>query len=101
MRITIDTSVDSAEDIRKVIALLSSLGGRGYSRVERQQANIFDSPSPSLDDSQPAHAPASSFSSMFGSSDAPASTEAESSYGQSAPAEEEEHYDESVRVIPY
>jgi hypothetical protein len=102
MRITIDTSVDSPEDIRKVIALLSSLGGRGgYSRADRQPANIFDSPSPSIDSSQPAQAPASSFSSMFGSADsAPATPAAESSYAESAPAEEE-HYDESVRVIPY
>ena len=45
IKITIDTKEDSPEDIRKVVALLSSLLARG---VEKRR-NIFEDSSPGLD----------------------------------------------------
>lgn len=62
MKITIDTREDSPEDMRKVIALLSTLiEGR-----EKQHSNIFeDSASPSLESSEPSIGNA--FANMFGS----------------------------------
>lgn len=102
MRITIDTRIDSAEDIRKAIAFLSSLSNSSYSKIGKQPANIFDSPSPSMDSSaQPSQGSADSFLNMFSSSEGSSpAPETKSSYME--PAEEEEkHYDENVRVIPY
>lgn len=97
MRITIDTRVDSAEDIRKAIAFLSSLNSSS-SRIERQPANIFDSPSSSIESSsQPSPAPTESFMNMFGSSGSSPSSETESSYS----SDNEEQADEKVEIIPY
>jgi len=45
MKITIDTKEDSPEDIRKVVALLSSFVSKG---VEKHR-NIFEDSSPGLD----------------------------------------------------
>ncbi len=65
MKIAIDTSTDSREDIRKAIRLLQSLIEHEGSR------NIFDSPSPSLFSDAPAQPeqganPAAAFGNMFG-----------------------------------
>ncbi len=63
MKIAIDTSTDSKDDIRKAIRLLQSL-------IEHEGIrNIFDSPSPSLFSSAPAQqesSPAAAFGNLFG-----------------------------------
>ena len=66
MKITIDTKEDSAEDIRKVMSLLSTLlEGRSSSGP----SNIFNEDSPSV---------GNAFGSMFGdNSDPPAESEPE------------------------
>jgi len=73
MIITIDTSKDSHEEIKKAIRLLQSINGESFSNEPKNifdspSTNIFDSPAPSAPSSEPA--PASSFGAMFGS-DAP------------------------------
>ena len=94
MKITIDTSVDSKEDIRKVVALLSSLIVRG---VEKHR-NIFEESSPGLnvlDQRSPTQQEASqatdsdignAFTSLFGS--------------ESKPGEKKEEK-EDIDLIPY
>jgi hypothetical protein len=108
MRLTIDTRVDSKEDIRKAISFLSSLDKRDYSDVEKQPANIFDNPSPSMNSDnssiQPAQSSSSSFMSMFGSSETPAAQAQETPIYQepsSVEDEEEPAYDKRIRIIPY
>jgi len=65
MKITIDTSVDSKEDIRKAAALLASLADGRHER----HSNIFDDSSPGLgisDSSDSDSAAGNAFASMFG-----------------------------------
>jgi hypothetical protein len=103
MRITIDTRVDSAEDIRKAIAFLSSLSDRSYSRIEKS-SNIFDDSSPSLGSApEPSQPAANAFSNMFGSSEmsAPADNETKSSYLETPQEKEEDKSYRNIHVIPY
>ena len=72
MKITIDTSVDSKEDIRKAAALLASLADGTHER----HSNIFEDSSPSLGTSETPSSESSganAFASMFGD-DTPAET---------------------------
>ncbi len=48
MKLTIDTSQDSHNDIRKAIKLLQSVVGEGPVYSNSPSRNIFDDPSPSL-----------------------------------------------------
>jgi len=48
MKITIDTSQDSHNDIRKAIRMLQSIVGEGPVYSNSPSRNIFDDPSPSL-----------------------------------------------------
>jgi len=71
MKISIDTSADSKEDIRKAIRLLQSIVEHDASQGSR---NLFDSPSADLFGSAPAPAasaepaanPLAAFGNMFG-----------------------------------
>ncbi|MBD3303609.1 hypothetical protein GF343_00535 [Candidatus Woesearchaeota archaeon] len=51
MKITIDTSQDSHNDIRKAIKMLQSIVGEGLVYSNSPSRNIFDDPSPGLDSS--------------------------------------------------
>lgn len=96
MKIEIDTKVDSPEDIRKVVALLSHLAGKNISKIGN--SNIFDNPSPSLGSSPaaetPSETPTSAFANMFGS--APSSEENEDKERDS-----EEEKEEIPEIMPY
>ena len=98
MKITIDTKEDSPEDIRRVVALLSSIVSR---RPEKQQQmNIFEDSSPGLDifdqksPSQQVSSPASesdvgnAFTSLFGDSGS-----------ELKPSKKEEK--SGIEIIPY
>ena len=54
MKITIDTSQDSHEDIRKAIRLLQGIVGEHGVYTNSPSRNIFDDPSPALRSSEPA-----------------------------------------------
>ncbi|MBW2999095.1 hypothetical protein KY339_00340 [Candidatus Woesearchaeota archaeon] len=74
MKITIDTSQDSHEDIRKAIRLLQGIVGQQGVYTNAPSRNIFDDPSPALGPSeQPSEETSdSAFASIF-DSPAPAS----------------------------
>ena len=76
MKITIDTSQDSHEDIRKAIRLLQGIVGEHNVYTNSPSRNIFDDPSPSLGSSEPApvseQTTGNAFASIF-DSPAPAS----------------------------
>jgi|GEM_PF-1970772 len=106
MQITIDTQKDSPEDIRKVVALLSSMADKNYSRVRKPSKNIFDDPTLEIssESSQKAQQTGSSesssnaFANMFGSS---ASSSASQSASDYEPKVEEEKAEEGIEIIPY
>jgi hypothetical protein len=112
MKISIDTKEDSHDDIKKVIKMLEHLVGQSYSPSYSNQGNIFDNPSPSLnnsEDSAPALgssesvAPTNAFSAMF-SSEEPVQVEAEekkevSTYGENEVDDRELSLDEDI--VPY
>ncbi|MBW2978304.1 hypothetical protein KY331_05655 [Candidatus Woesearchaeota archaeon] len=97
MKITVDTKEDSHEDIRRVVALLSSLVSKG---IEKQK-NIFEDSSPGLDvfdqkspsQEEPSQATESdvgnAFTNLFG----------DDSSSKSEEKKEEENQD--VELIPY
>ncbi|MBW2973437.1 hypothetical protein KY346_03525 [Candidatus Woesearchaeota archaeon] len=74
MKITIDTSQDSHEDIRKAIRLLQGIVGQQGVYTNAPSRNIFDDPSPSLESSEEPSEESSgnAFASIF-DSPAPAS----------------------------
>ena len=86
MKITIDTSQDSHEDIRKAIRLLQGIVGQQGVYTNAPSRNIFDDPSPALGPSeQPSEEKSdNAFASIF-DSPAPAS--------ESEEAKEEEKED--------
>ena len=96
MKITVDTKEDSPEDIRKVIALLSSLANKNITR----QKNIFEESSPGLDPldqrtptqqetSQPAESDiGNAFTSLFGDSGS-----------ENKPEEKKEKSE--IEIVPY
>ena len=119
MKISVDTKEDSPEDIRKVIALLSSLKDRNYSRINRSSSkNIFDDPTleissdPGQSNSSSSESSSDAFAGMFGSSSgdqAPSQSASEgvmSMFGSDSDEKddssaEEEKEDESIEIIPY
>lgn len=125
MQITVDTNKDSPEDIRKVIALLSAMQDKNYSRVRKPSKNIFDDPTLEIssDPAQSSQKQSSSegssdaFANMFASSDNSSSSQSASESssgsvmnifdnppsggGDDEPDTEEEKADEDVEIIPY
>lgn len=89
MKITIDTSVDSKEDIRKAVALLSSLADGRH----EHHSNIFENSSPSLGVSETSSSESSAgnaFANMFG----------DNSAMQSEDPKEERIGEEKKEVVP-
>lgn len=101
MKITIDTNEDSHEDIRKVIALLSSLTDKNYSRMGKSK-NIFEESSPSISSESSedsAETTQNAFVNLFNSSnDSSSSEEKNEEVEQQA---EKEKADGDVEIIPY
>ena len=101
MKISIDTNTDSHEDIRKVIALLSSMTDKNYSRIKKSK-NIFEDDKESEESSESG---ANAFLSMFGSSGNQSSSESKAAEteveGAEAASGDEEVADEKIQVIPY
>ena len=104
MKITIDTTKDRPEDIRKAVAFLNSLSLM-HSRVESKPRNIFEDPSPSLNINSPQEIPnqqetsqpaesnvGNAFTSLFGNSESSESKLEE---------KEEENKQEQIEIVPY
>ena len=119
MKISVDTAEDSPEDIRKVVALLSSLSDKNYSRIGRRK-NIFESSSPEVGQGSSqqvelsAEDTSNAFAGMFGgsgssSSSAPSQSASDRSMNIFSSDEdkdddssgEEEKEEETVEIIPY
>ncbi|MBW2992163.1 hypothetical protein KY345_03005 [Candidatus Woesearchaeota archaeon] len=101
MQITIDTHKDSPEDIRKVIALLSAMTDKNYSRVG-SSSNIFENTSPEVSSESSSSEDTSgsnAFASMFGSSDSSSSSSEGNNNDESST--EEEKADEDIELVPY
>ena len=102
MKITIDTTKDRPEDIRKAVAFLNSLS-LTHSKVESKPRNIFEDPSPNLNINSPQEIPTqensqptesnvgNAFTSLFGSSE------------NSEPKieEKEEEKQDQIEIVPY
>ena len=100
MKISIDTKEDSPDDIRKVVALLSSLVSKSVYKTVEKNRNIFEDSSPGLDildqktqiqeeTTQPTESDVgNAFTSLFGSSD-------------NTPETKPEEKKKRVEIIPY
>jgi hypothetical protein len=102
MKITIDTTKDRPEDIRKAVAFLNSLS-LTHSKVESKPRNIFEDPSPSLNMDPPQQTPTqettqptesdvgNAFTSLFGNSE----------NSESKLEEKDEEKQEQMEIVPY
>ncbi|MBW3004411.1 hypothetical protein KY310_01095 [Candidatus Woesearchaeota archaeon] len=89
MKITIDTSQDSHNDIRKAIRMLQSIVGEGPVYSNSPSRNIFDDPSPGLGASEPEPVAEQDTGNAFASI-----------FDNSAPASETEEKKEEDEDIP-
>lgn len=106
MKITIDTTKDRPEDIRKAVAFLNSLSST-HSRVESRPRNIFEDPSPNLNinsyqdnpvqqaNNQPTDSSmGNAFTNLFGNSESQEEK-------QELKPEEKEENQEQIEIVPY
>lgn len=111
MKISVDTSEDSPEDIRKVVALLSSLSDKNYSRIKKRSSNIFEGSSPDIGYGQPsapessgepsAESSSNAFANMFGSSNAPSQSASETDDDEEEDDSHTEEEKTNIEIVPY